>query len=63
MVIKSLWLTTATRIKGSVERKTCALAGIRFLTEAPAFLNQPLVVLWFVFSSLLANFFHTFGGQ
>lgn len=48
MVVKSVWLATVDRISGTVERKTCAIAGIRFLTESQAFLQPPLVDLWYL---------------
>ena len=59
MVIKSVWIATVDRISGAVERKTCAVAGIRFLCESQASLRSPLVEFWYL-SSYSVPFFSPF---
>lgn len=46
MVMESIWLPTIQKVSGRIERKACAIAMIKLLTDCPPLLSETYFGLW-----------------
>ena len=46
MVLESLWVPNIQKVSGNIERKMCAIAMIKLLTDCPAMLTDTYFPAW-----------------
>lgn len=63
MVLESLWLPNIQKVSGNIERKMCAIAMVKLLTDCPQMLTEAYFPSWYVLFSLERqkgySFFHS----